>query len=120
MPICYEIGSRKQWRPGRNADSVRDVAGCLTEKADCGRFAGFARGSRMAVAYANLQVIDGTGKAFQGHVVVNGEKIAEVGKGPPPPLSDDIARHDLTGCSILPGLIDCHVHLRNDGDRKST
>jgi imidazolonepropionase-like amidohydrolase len=66
-------------------------------------------------AYINGQVIDGAGNAYQGYVVVDGEKIAEVGPGSGPQLGGSVHQRDLTGKSILPGLIDCHVHLRNDG-----
>jgi imidazolonepropionase-like amidohydrolase len=66
-------------------------------------------------AYINGQVIDGRGKAYQGYVIVDGDKIAEVGTGSGPHLGDSVVRRDLTSKSILPGLIDCHVHLRNDG-----
>src|ERR1044071_6508358 len=69
----------------------------------------------MATAYVNGQVIDGRGKAYQGYVIVDGDKIAEVGQGNPPSLGESIVRKDLTSKSILPGLIDCHVHLRSDG-----
>ncbi|AMN40510.1 metal-dependent hydrolase family protein [Rhodoplanes sp. Z2-YC6860] len=69
----------------------------------------------MPTAYINGQVIDGRGKAYQGYVIVDGDKIAEVGAGHPATLSANVERKDLTGRSILPGLIDCHVHLRSDG-----
>ena len=69
----------------------------------------------MATAYVNGHVIDGCGKAYKGYVIVDGDKIAEVGQGNPPSLGESVARHDLTSKSILPGLIDCHVHLRSDG-----
>ena len=65
----------------------------------------------MTVAYVNGQVIDGRGKAYTGYVIVDQDKIAEVGQGAPPPLGESIARRDLTSKSILPGLIDCHVHV---------
>lgn len=69
----------------------------------------------MPTAYLNGQVIDGRGKAYQGYVIVDGDKIIEVGAGTPQALASAIERKDLTGRSILPGLIDCHVHLRSDG-----
>jgi imidazolonepropionase-like amidohydrolase len=69
----------------------------------------------MRAAYLNGQVIDGRGNAFQGYVIIDGERIAEVGRGEPPSLNESILRRDIVGKSILPGLIDCHVHLRNDG-----
>jgi imidazolonepropionase-like amidohydrolase len=73
------------------------------------------RGRRMTIAYLNGQVIDGLGKAYQGYVLVEGDKIAAVGPGDPPELGEAVDRKDLTSKSIMPGLIDCHVHLRNDG-----
>ena len=69
----------------------------------------------MATAYVNGQVIDGRGNAYQGYVIVDGDKIAEVGRGSPPSLGEAVTRKDLTSKSIVPGLIDCHVHLRSDG-----
>src|SRR5688500_5245679 len=69
----------------------------------------------MTVAYLNGQVVDGRGKAYTGYVIVDQDKIAEVGPGAPPALGESIVRKDLTSKSILPGLIDCHVHLRSDG-----
>lgn len=69
----------------------------------------------MTIAYVNGQVIDGRGGAYKGYVIVEGDKIAAVGRGDPPSLGGDVERRDLTAKSILPGLIDCHIHLRNDG-----
>jgi imidazolonepropionase-like amidohydrolase len=69
----------------------------------------------MTVAYVNGQVIDGRGKAYTGYVIVEDDKIAAVGEGAPLALGESIVRKDLTSKTILPGLIDCHVHLRSDG-----
>jgi imidazolonepropionase-like amidohydrolase len=69
----------------------------------------------MATAYVNGQVINGRGRAFQGYVIVDGDRIAEVGPGSAPALGESVICRDLSGKSILPGLIDCHVHLRSDG-----
>src|SRR6516165_7121320 len=66
----------------------------------------------MRTAYVNGQVIDGRG---EGYVIIDGDRIAEVGPGNPPVLGESVVRKDLTSKSILPGLIDCHVHLRSDG-----
>jgi len=67
----------------------------------------------MRTAYVNGQVIDGRGKAYEGYVIIDGDRIAEVGPGNPPALGESVVRKDLTSKSILPGLIDCHV--RSDG-----
>jgi imidazolonepropionase-like amidohydrolase len=69
----------------------------------------------MRTAYVKGQVIDGRGKAYEGYVIIDGDRIAEVGPGNPPALGESVVRKDLTSKSILPGLIDCHVHLRSDG-----
>jgi imidazolonepropionase-like amidohydrolase len=69
----------------------------------------------MATAYLNGRVIDGLGKAYQGYVIVDGDKFAEVGPGSPASLGEGVQKIDLKSKSILPGLIDCHVHLRSDG-----
>ena len=69
----------------------------------------------MRTAYVNGQVIDGRGKAYEGYVIIDGDRIAEVGPGNPSALGESVVRKDLTSKSILPGLIDCHVHLRSDG-----
>ncbi len=37
----------------------------------------------MVTAYVNGQVIDGRGKAYKGYVIVDGDKIADVGQGSP-------------------------------------
>lgn len=56
-------------------------------------------------------VFDGTGApAAQGDVVVQDGRIVEVGTG----LDGDSAV-DVTGCTILPGFFDCHVHLTSSG-----
>jgi imidazolonepropionase-like amidohydrolase len=61
----------------------------------------------------NGQIIDGRGAAFRGHVVVSGDRIAAAGAGDAPPAG--ARRIDLRGRTVLPGLIDAHVHLCLDG-----
>ncbi|MEW5933094.1 MAG: amidohydrolase family protein [Bacillota bacterium] len=52
-------------------------------------------------------------EAFPGDVLVEGDRIASVGQGLPP--GPGVRVVDATGCAVLPGLIDCHVHLSLDG-----
>lgn len=70
----------------------------------------------MAVLYAGGQVFDGVGRMLDGHgALVEGERIkrlAPIGEfsgfaGP---------RVDTVGATVLPGLIDCHVHLLYAGE----
>lgn len=55
------------------------------------------------------------GQAFVGSVVVHGEQIESVcpGSSLPPSPADQII--DATGCYVLPGIIDDHVHFREPG-----
>lgn len=55
------------------------------------------------------------GKLFTGSVVIEGEQIAEIlaaGVTPQNPCGEVI---DATGCYLLPGVIDVHVHFRDPG-----
>ncbi|WP_328498853.1 amidohydrolase family protein [Streptomyces sp. NBC_00414] len=59
------------------------------------------------VLFRNGLVADGTGaEPRRGDVVVEGARIIDVGTG----LDGDV-EVDLEGRSLLPGLIDCHVHV---------
>ena len=55
------------------------------------------------------------GRSVQGSVVIEGDRIAEVltyGKKLSVPCDETI---DATGCCLLPGIIDDHVHFRDPG-----
>lgn len=55
------------------------------------------------------------GRSIQGSVVIEGDQIAEVltyGKELSTPCDEVI---DATGCCLLPGIIDDHVHFRDPG-----
>lgn len=53
----------------------------------------------------------------QGAVVVTGERIVFAGPaGALPPLDPSTERTHLAGATLLPGLIDVHVHLGSSGD----
>jgi imidazolonepropionase-like amidohydrolase len=66
------------------------------------------------------RLIDGSGDAplEAPVIVVRGTKIEAVLQGTPPAgLADQAERVlDFPGCTILPGLIDMHVHLNQPGD----
>lgn len=66
------------------------------------------------------RVIEGgsivTGRGVEpGDVLVAGEKIAAVTAPGAVPLHESVERIDATGCWVLPGMIDVHVHLREPG-----
>ena len=71
----------------------------------------------MLIRFDNCRIINGIGgERKQGFVLVKGNRIEAVGSGPntPRPPADEII--DLGGRSLLPGIIDAHVHLSLNGD----
>lgn len=66
--------------------------------------------------FHNGQIIDGRGGAFSGYVAVEGAHILAVGAGQAPRTVADTgsAVVDLAGRTVMPGFIDCHVHLSMD------
>jgi len=66
--------------------------------------------------YHNAHIVDGAGDSFQGYMLVEGDKIVRIGKGALPSEFSNGQIHDVQGQTILPGFIDCHVHLYSDGD----
>src|SRR4030043_1228582 len=70
----------------------------------------------MAILFRNGKVIIGTGEVIEkGTVAINTNLITYVGitKKIQPSKKDTV--FDISGRTILPGLIDCHVHLCLDG-----
>ncbi len=65
----------------------------------------------MTTAIVNATVIDGTGRdpITRGAVVIENEHITAVGAGVEPPRDAEII--DAAGATVMPGMIDCHVHL---------
>nr|WP_287897808.1 dihydroorotase [Prevotella sp.] len=54
------------------------------------------------------------GRSFLGDLVVNGEQIEEIYEGKAPRgIYDQVI--DTSGCFVLPGVIDDHVHFREPG-----
>jgi imidazolonepropionase-like amidohydrolase len=70
----------------------------------------------MNIILRDARIIDGRGDGqARGFVVIEKNRIVEVGKGPGPAKKNHHEMMDLDGRCILPGLIDCHVHLCIDG-----
>ena len=63
----------------------------------------------------NGTIIDGTGRPPQDQaiLVIRDRHIAFVGERAAwqPEANEEVTTLDMTGRFILPGLIDCHVHL---------
>jgi hypothetical protein len=61
----------------------------------------------------NGKVIDGTGKpAFQGHLLIENDRIKEVLPGPPRAVPPGAIRIDCRHQTLLPGLIDLKKRFR--------
>jgi imidazolonepropionase-like amidohydrolase len=84
--------------------------------------AGIAAGTNVRTAQPrslildNVRVIDGTGGApiESGRIVIQGDRITSVGLADRVAVPADADRIDLTGRTIVPGLIDLHFHIEND------
>jgi imidazolonepropionase-like amidohydrolase len=70
----------------------------------------------MGIIFKDASIIDGKGDfSARGFVVVENNRICEVGKGAGPRNKKAHEVIDLGGRCLLPGVIDCHVHLCLDG-----
>lgn len=70
----------------------------------------------MAVLFVNGKIIIGTGEVIEkGTVAIDGKRFTFVGPGKRFRPSKRDTLFDLSGKSMLPGLIDGHVHLCMDG-----
>ncbi len=75
----------------------------------------------MAIFLRNARIIDGKGEVLDhGYVVVDGNRIESTGKGGGPKKKNAGEEIDLEGRTLLPGMIDCHVHLCLDGSPDPT
>lgn len=71
----------------------------------------------MAVAIHNTRLINGAGAVIErATVVVRGATIAAVGPSKDVAVPRGATRIDGRGFTLLPGLIDCHVHLCLGGE----
>jgi imidazolonepropionase-like amidohydrolase len=65
------------------------------------------------------RLFDGTGEAlrFNQVIVIENGRIKSVGPADSVKFDDDTDVVDLSGATVLPGLIDCHTHLGSRADR---
>ena len=67
----------------------------------------------MRILFKRARIIDGKGETWEdGFITIEENKIGKIGKGEPPAQQEGFKVVDVTGLSILPGLIDCHVHFQ--------
>lgn len=66
----------------------------------------------MTLAITNGAIIDGRGgEPMRGTLVIEGERITDLGRQDQVAIPRHATMIDAMGGSILPGLIDCHVHF---------
>ncbi|MGB4067149.1 MAG: amidohydrolase family protein [Nitrospira sp.] len=71
----------------------------------------------MTIAIHHVRLIDGTGDHHDNAtLIVRGTKISAVGPSNEVKIPKGAVRIDGRGLSIIPGLIDCHVHLCLGGE----
>ena len=70
-----------------------------------------------AVVLTGADLIDGTGRApmEQAVLLVSDGRVQAVGRADDVAIPDGVPRVDVTGKTIIPGLVTAHAHL-NDGD----
>ena len=68
------------------------------------------------VVLDKVRVVDGTGAppVESARVIINGDRIERIGHADAVPMPGDAERLDLSGFTIVPGLIDLHFHIEND------
>jgi imidazolonepropionase-like amidohydrolase len=71
---------------------------------------------RRVLVLDNVRVIDGTGTPpiERGRVVVRGEQIDRIGAADAVPVPAGAETIDLSGYTVVPGLIDLHFHIESD------
>lgn len=64
----------------------------------------------------NVRIIDGSGAApiEHGRIVIEGDRLARVGPAATVPMPAGAETVDLSGRTVIPGLIDLHFHIEND------
>ena len=66
----------------------------------------------MTLVITNGTIIDGHGRdPLAGSLIIEGERITALGRSDRVTIPRDATVIDAMGGSILPGLIDCHVHF---------
>jgi hypothetical protein len=80
----------------------------------CARTAGTVQTRRLVLD--NVRIIDGGGAApiENGRIVIEGDRIARVGPAATTGAPAGAETVDLSGRTVIPGLIDSHFHIEND------
>ncbi len=68
------------------------------------------------VVLDNVRLVDGTGAAAveRARIVIDGDRIDRVGPAASTAVPENAQTIDLSGFTIIPGLIDLHFHIENE------
>jgi imidazolonepropionase-like amidohydrolase len=68
------------------------------------------------LVFDNVRIIDGTGAApiDRGRIILDGDRIGRMGRAETVPVPPGAERLDLSGKTVIPGLIDLHFHIEDD------
>jgi hypothetical protein len=68
------------------------------------------------VVLDNVRIVDGSGAAAieNGRIVIDGDRIVRVGPAATVAVPAGAETVDLSGRTVIPGLIDLHFHIEND------
>ena len=69
----------------------------------------------IAITGGNLIIGNGDPMILDTTVIINGEKIVEIGPSNTVKIPEGAEIIDSSGLTIMPGLIDCHDHLASKG-----
>lgn len=74
------------------------------------------KAARPVVAVVGGTLVDGTGKepVANAVIIIEGDKIKEVGQAGKIRIPKEAQKIDASGKWILPGFIDCHIHLTSE------
>jgi imidazolonepropionase-like amidohydrolase len=75
-----------------------------------------ARQPAKSLVLDHVRIIDGAGGApvDDGRIVISGDRVTAAGPAAATPVPSGSERVDLTGKTVIPGLIDLHFHIEND------
>jgi imidazolonepropionase-like amidohydrolase len=105
----YKLQSAGMRKLYRSAALVMIVAGVT-------RLVALSATQSRALVLDHVRVIDGTGAApiERGRIVIQGDQVTGVGAADRVQAPAGAETIDLTGRTIVPGLIDLHFHIEND------
>lgn len=68
-----------------------------------------------ATLFSNVRIFDGVSVISEnGHVLVESDRISQISLREPLSPPSDCAVVDASGCTLMPGLIDAHMHVFQD------